>query len=167
MPVHLERPEDHPHVALVTLDRPDRANALDPAMLTGLARAWRKIAEDPDIRVAILRTEQLYPFPQEDLTRELRAYPEDAELVWVQEEPMNQGAWYAIQHWLRSCRLPAQSLSYTGRLSSAAPAGGMHAMHRARQERLVEAALNLQWTDPSPIRIFKPQRVDALETTRR
>ncbi len=55
MPVHLENPVDHPHVAVVTLDRPERANALDPSMLTGLAGAWRKIAGDPDIRVAIVR----------------------------------------------------------------------------------------------------------------
>ncbi len=55
MPVHLESPADHPHVAVVTLDRPERANALDPSMLTGLAGAWHKIAGDPDIRVAIVR----------------------------------------------------------------------------------------------------------------
>ncbi len=55
MPVHLETPADHPNVALVTLDRPERANALDPAMLTQLSAAWHRIADDPDIRVAILR----------------------------------------------------------------------------------------------------------------
>ena len=54
MPVRLARPADHPHVAVVTLDRPDKANALDPAMLSGLARAWREIAADPDLRCAVL-----------------------------------------------------------------------------------------------------------------
>jgi enoyl-CoA hydratase len=54
MPVRLERPQDHPHVALVTLDRPDRANALDPAMLSALAGAWREIAADPELRCAVL-----------------------------------------------------------------------------------------------------------------
>ena len=54
MPVHLERPADHPHVALVTLDRPDKANALDPAMLRELAEAWRAIAADPTLRCAVL-----------------------------------------------------------------------------------------------------------------
>ena len=44
MPVRLERPADHPHVAVVTLDRPEKANALDPGMLSGLAAAWREIA---------------------------------------------------------------------------------------------------------------------------
>jgi enoyl-CoA hydratase/carnithine racemase len=54
MPVHLERPGDHPHVALVTLDRPEKANALDPAMLRELAAAWRAIAADQDVRCAVL-----------------------------------------------------------------------------------------------------------------
>lgn len=55
MPVHFEAPKEHPHTALVTIDRPERANALDPAMNCELADAWRRIADDPDIRCAILR----------------------------------------------------------------------------------------------------------------
>ena len=55
MPVQLERPSLHPHVALVTIDRPERANALDPEMICQLAGAWREIAEDADIRCAIVR----------------------------------------------------------------------------------------------------------------
>lgn len=55
MPVHLETPKEHPHVALVTIDRPERANALDPQMNCELADAWRRIADDADIRCAILR----------------------------------------------------------------------------------------------------------------
>jgi enoyl-CoA hydratase/carnithine racemase len=54
MPVRLERPGDHPHVALVTLDRPERANALDPAMLRELGAAWREIASDSSLRCAVL-----------------------------------------------------------------------------------------------------------------
>jgi enoyl-CoA hydratase len=54
MPVTFELPEKHPHVALVTLDRPERANALDPAMLCELAAAWRRIADDAEIRCAVL-----------------------------------------------------------------------------------------------------------------
>ncbi|MCZ6464976.1 MAG: enoyl-CoA hydratase-related protein [Proteobacteria bacterium] len=54
MPVHFERPSDHPHVAVVTLDRPDQANALDPECLAQLAEAWRRIAADDDIRCAVL-----------------------------------------------------------------------------------------------------------------
>jgi enoyl-CoA hydratase len=54
MPVRLERPRDHPHVALVTLDRPERANSLDPEMLCELAAAWREIAADDELRCAVL-----------------------------------------------------------------------------------------------------------------
>ena len=54
MPIRLERPPDHPHVALVTLDRPERANALDPAMLGALAAAWREIAADDSVRCAVV-----------------------------------------------------------------------------------------------------------------
>jgi len=54
MPVHLEYPSNHPHVAVVTLDRPERANALDPPMLAELAAAWRRIAADGDVRCAVL-----------------------------------------------------------------------------------------------------------------
>ncbi len=54
MPVHLDRPPEHPHVALVTLDRPERANALNPAMLSALAAAWREIADDTEIRCAVV-----------------------------------------------------------------------------------------------------------------
>ena len=54
MPARLELPADHPHVALVTIDRPERANSLDPATLCDLARAWRQIADDAEIRCAVL-----------------------------------------------------------------------------------------------------------------
>jgi enoyl-CoA hydratase/carnithine racemase len=54
MPARLELPADHPHVAVVTIDRPERANALDPPTLRDLAAAWRRIASDPDIRCAVL-----------------------------------------------------------------------------------------------------------------
>ena len=54
MPARLEFPADHPHVALVTIDRPERANSLDPATLCDLARAWRQIADDAEIRCAVL-----------------------------------------------------------------------------------------------------------------
>ena len=54
MPIRLERPSEHPHVALVTLDRPEKANALDPALLAALAAAWREIAADPELRCAVV-----------------------------------------------------------------------------------------------------------------
>ena len=54
MPARFELPEGHPHVALVTIDRPEQANSLDPVSLRDLAAAWRRIAEDPEIRCAVL-----------------------------------------------------------------------------------------------------------------
>ncbi len=114
--------------------------------------------ESGDERVALVRVEQLYPFPLDALTRELRRYPNAREVIWTQEEPMNQGAWYSIQHNIRRCLLPRHSLHYAGRLHGASPAGGSHKRHLIRQNRLVQAALNLNWDeDPVPIRVFEPK----------
>ena len=54
MPARFELPESHPHVALITIDRPEQANSLDPATLSDLAAAWQRIAKDPEIRCAVL-----------------------------------------------------------------------------------------------------------------
>jgi len=71
--------------------------------------------------VAIVRIEQLYPFPRQDLAAELKRFSHATEVMWCQEEPMNQGAWYQIQHHLRSCLQPGQVLDYTGRARSGGP----------------------------------------------
>ena len=91
--------------------------------------------------VAIVRVEQLYPFPREALSAVLRGYAKATELVWCQEEPQNQGAWYQIQHHLRFCLQGKQNLSYAGRARSPAPAAGHLATHNAEQAKLVEDAL--------------------------
>ena len=91
--------------------------------------------------IAILRVEQLYPFPRRRLGELLGAYPNAVELVWCQEEPRNQGAWYQIQHHLRVLRRPDQSLGYAGRAPSASPACGSAELHRIQQRTLVETAL--------------------------
>ncbi len=116
--------------------------------------------------MVLIRVEQLYPFPKAMLREEMAKYAQADEVVWAQEEPMNQGAWYAIQHDIRECMLPHQSLSYVGRLRSAAPSGGHHQRHVERQRRLVNAALNMEWTPPCPIMIFHPME-PKLELTRR
>ncbi len=97
----------------------------------------------------------MYPFPDELLRDELRNYPRATEVVWTQEEPMNQGAWDALDEFIRACMNERQSLSYAGRIASAAPAGGYYQKHAERQARLVDAALNLDWTDPHPIKILE------------
>ncbi len=91
--------------------------------------------------VAIVRIEQLYPFPRAGLAAELKRFANAKEVSWCQEEPMNQGAWYQIQHHLRACLQPGQSLDYTGRARSAAPACGHLATHVAEQAALLADAL--------------------------
>jgi 2-oxoglutarate dehydrogenase E1 component len=123
----------------------------------------RELAQDD---VALIRIEQLYPFPKQQLQAVMARYPDADEVVWAQEEPMNQGAWFSIQHNLRECVQPWQSLSYAGRASSAAPSGGHYQLHDERQNRLVAAALNLEWTEPCPVRAFAPLK-KRRERTRR
>jgi 2-oxoglutarate dehydrogenase E1 component len=91
--------------------------------------------------VAIVRAEQLFPFPRAELTAELKRFPKAKDVVWCQEEPMNQGAWYQIQHHLDRCLQPGQQLHYAGRTRSAAPACGHLSTHQAEQAKLVGDAL--------------------------
>jgi 2-oxoglutarate dehydrogenase E1 component len=91
--------------------------------------------------VAILRVEQLYPFPRELLAAELKRYGNATDLVWCQEEPQNQGAWYQIKHHLQACLADGQSLHYAGRPRSPSPAAGHFAEHLEEQLKLVADAL--------------------------
>ena len=91
--------------------------------------------------IAIMRIEQLYPFPEPELKKELDRYPNVTEIVWCQEEPKNQGAWYSSQHHLVACLSPKQTLSYSGRDASASPAVGYIHMHEEQQNALVNDAL--------------------------
>jgi 2-oxoglutarate dehydrogenase E1 component len=91
--------------------------------------------------VAIVRIEQLYPFPREALAAEFARFGAAKDVVWCQEEPQNQGAWYQIQHHLRHCLAPKQSLHYAGRPRSPAPACGHLSTHVAEQAALVQQAM--------------------------
>lgn len=90
--------------------------------------------------MAIIRIEQLYPFPHEDFAAQVAAYPNAGELVWCQEEPGNQGAWHRIQHYLLRHLRKGMRLEYALRTSSAAPAAGYLAVHNEQQKAVVEAA---------------------------
>jgi len=90
--------------------------------------------------VDMLRLEMLYPFPEEELQLALRRYPQLQELVWMQEEPQNMGAWTYIAPKLRGVLDPAIPLSYVGRAESAAPAEGSHSAHVAEQARIIREA---------------------------
>ena len=90
--------------------------------------------------VAVVRVEQLYPFPHKAFAAEMKRYPNAHEVVWCQEEPQNQGAWYQVGHYLAENMRTDQKLYYAGRPASAAPAGGYLAKHNERQKALVDQA---------------------------
>lgn len=96
--------------------------------------------------IAIVRLEQLYPFPEDDLIEVLGPYKNAKHIVWCQEEPMNQGAWYCSQHHMRriiSGHNKALFLEYAGRDASAAPACGYASMHAEQQEKLLQDAFTV------------------------
>jgi 2-oxoglutarate dehydrogenase E1 component len=91
--------------------------------------------------VAIIRLEQLYPFPEDELKSLLKPYQHVKNFIWCQEEPQNQGAWYSIQHRLLECLDGEQALQYAGRSAAASPAAGYTSVHLKQQEELVTKAL--------------------------
>lgn len=91
--------------------------------------------------IAIVRLEQIYPFPEEELSQELKKYVNVKDIIWCQEEPRNQGAWYSMQHHLRNALLPGQNLEYAGRSDSASPAVGYFHLHEQQQKELLMAAI--------------------------
>ncbi len=89
---------------------------------------------------AIIRVEQLYPFPHKAFAAELKKYPNLTEVVWCQDEPQNQGAWFFVQHYIMENMSEGQKLGYAGRPASASPAVGYYAKHNEQQKALVDAA---------------------------
>ncbi len=99
----------------------------------------RQVDERHD--VALIRIEQLYPFPREALKVELERYPNAEKFIWCQEEPMNQGAWFSSQHHMRTSLAKDFYLEYAGRPISAAPAVGYIPLHIKQLQDLLEKAL--------------------------
>ncbi len=93
--------------------------------------------------VAIIRVEQLHPFPRDLLMQQLERYGHATEIVWCQEEPKNQGSWTYIRDLLRECVTPQQRLFYAGRPASPAPAAGYYQLHIEQQSALIDEALTL------------------------
>ncbi|MBB3104573.1 2-oxoglutarate dehydrogenase E1 component [Azomonas macrocytogenes] len=96
--------------------------------------------------IAIVRIEQLYPFPEDDLTEVLAPYQNLKHVVWCQEEPMNQGAWYCSQHHMRRVAAAHKQglfLEYAGRPASASPAVGYASVHAEQQEKLLQDAFTI------------------------
>lgn len=104
---------------------------------------YAKRAEMKREDVAIIRIEQLYPFPAIELKEILATYPKATDIVWCQEEPENQGAWYPIQHHFYACLKPEQRLRFAGRAAAASPAAGYFHTHTEQQALLVADALEL------------------------
>jgi 2-oxoglutarate dehydrogenase E1 component len=99
------------------------------------ARAEKKASD-----VAVIRVEQLYPFPHKAFAAELKKYPNLAEIVWCQDEPQNQGAWFFVQHYVHENMVDGQRLGYAGRPASASPAVGYAHLHQEQQKALLDQA---------------------------
>ncbi|OSI10695.1 2-oxoglutarate dehydrogenase E1 component [Neisseria zoodegmatis] len=102
-------------------------------------RAERQLEDD----IAIVRVEQLYPFPYDEVKAELDKFPNAKDVVWAQEEPRNQGAFHQLRHRIERILGKDQKLSYAGRPASASPAVGYMSKHIAQLKQLVEDAMNL------------------------
>jgi 2-oxoglutarate dehydrogenase E1 component len=128
--------------------KPDAAQVDKLILCTGkvyydLAKAQ---AKQPDPKVAIVRIEQLYPFPKDEVAALLKSYPQLQQVLWVQDEPQNMGSWRYMIPRLEEM-LEAQGrgnlmLKYVGRAEAASPATGVFASHRLEQEMIVEEALS-------------------------
>ena len=99
--------------------------------------------------ICILRLEQLYPFPRDDLIAKINQYPNAEELIWVQEEPRNQGAWSTLfsKRHLGGCFPDEKPLRCIARPYSASPAVGYLSLHLEQQQQLVDDALGLEKAD--------------------
>jgi 2-oxoglutarate dehydrogenase E1 component len=129
----------------------DDARVSDPASVTRILACTGKIYYEllaahearggPFARnFAIVRFEQLYPFPQAEFAEILRRYPAAQHVVWVQEEPRNMGAWSSIRGRIQPMLGPNQAIGYAGRPRSASPAPGSPKVHQREQAHLIEAA---------------------------
>ena len=97
--------------------------------------------------VAIVRVEQLYPFPTREYAAVVKKYKNAHEIVWCQEEPQNQGSWYQIRHRLQEPLTAKHQLFYAGRAGAAAPATGIPKLHNMQLQGLLDAALRSQVSD--------------------
>lgn len=124
-------------------DRMERLILCSGKVFYDLREARREHGVDNTV---IIRVEQLYPFPEQELAQVIARYAHLKEVVWCQEEPMNQGAWYSSQHHMRRVIQGYERtlyLEYAGREASAAPAAGYMALHLEQQERFIKQALKL------------------------
>ena len=100
----------------------------------------RRREDNGQDETALIRVEQLYPFPHKAFAAELKKYPNAIDIVWCQDEPQNQGAWFFVQHYIHENMTEGQRLGYSGRAASASPAVGYSHLHQEQQKALVDGA---------------------------
>jgi 2-oxoglutarate dehydrogenase E1 component len=135
----------------------DESDELSPAQVRRIVFCSGKVyfdllkarRKDAIRDVALVRIEQLYPFPSEEYEAILNRYSNAREVVWCQEEPQNQGAWYQIRHRLQEVLGARRQVLYAGRAPAAAPATGITKIHEAEQHALIDAALKATTTEDS------------------
>ncbi len=131
-------PESHEAV-IKRADKVKRVVACSGKVYYDLARRREEKGDDD---VALLRVEQLYPFPHKAFAAELKKYPNATDVVWCQDEPQNQGAWFFVQHYIHENMADGQRLGYSGRAASASPAVGYSHLHQEQQKALVDGAFS-------------------------
>lgn len=135
-------------------------DAIDPAQVKRIIFCAGKVyydllqkrRDDEREDVAIVRIEQLYPFPYDQFRQQLELYPNAHELVWCQEEPKNQGAWYWLRDRFAKVMSEGSSVSFAGRHASAAPACGYPALHKQQQEELVARAFSNEFNSKETVK---------------
>ena len=141
----LEGTTFHPVIGDVT-ERADNASVKRVIMCAGqVYYDLAKARDDAGLQneIAIVRAEQLYPFPYAEAEAELAKFPNATEILWAQEEPKNQGAWYQTRHRLERLAKDGQQVRFAGRPASASPAVGYASKHKSQLEQLIADALNL------------------------
>ncbi|MEJ2213686.1 MAG: 2-oxoglutarate dehydrogenase E1 component [Gammaproteobacteria bacterium] len=138
------------HTVIPDPEEPDPIKVTDIIMCSG--KLYYELHESRKARAlehcAIIRIEQLYPFPVEDFSAAIADYSNADKMIWCQEEPQNQGAWDMIKHRFMRQMEVGRDLFYVGRPVSAAPAVGYPKLHKEQQEKLIEEALTGQ-IDPT------------------
>jgi 2-oxoglutarate dehydrogenase E1 component len=104
----------------------------------------RRAGADAEQGIALMRVEELYPFPTQELAAMLARYAKVDQVFWVQEEAQNMGAWTFVRSYLDEILPDGCELSYIGRDEAASPATGSHHVHQAEQREIVEQALDLR-----------------------
>jgi 2-oxoglutarate dehydrogenase E1 component len=150
-PLSLARPSDLARGKFrAVLDDGRTAEARSPVrrLVMCSGKVWADLESErrraQDDSLAIVRIEELYPFPADDLRVILDTYAEAREIVWLQEEPQNAGAWTFVEPCLHELFGAERTIRYVGRPARASPAEGWADVHAAEQRRLIEAALEGQ-----------------------